>query len=98
MMHFEQTPFSLTPSCSTLSDLCAIKARERGLNCSTTSPRMCPTNCWATPASRPGAAQPGRQRHQIPTEAGEIKVTVRRLSASEEPSNSLSRLSTAASA
>jgi signal transduction histidine kinase len=79
MMHFEQTPFSLDAILLHLSDLCAIKARERGLELLYDIAPDVPDQLVGDPL-RLGQVLLNLVGNAIKfTEAGEIKVTVRRL-------------------
>jgi two-component system sensor histidine kinase/response regulator len=66
MMHFERTPFSLDATLQHLSDLSTLKAQRAwprtALRHRSGRPR---STDWRPLAPRPGAAQPGRQCHQI---------------------------------
>ncbi len=79
MMHFEQVPFSLDTALLHLSDLCAIKARERGLELLYDIAPEVPDQLLGDPM-RLGQVLLNLVGNAIKfTEAGEIKLTVRRL-------------------
>ncbi len=84
MMHFEQTPFSLDTTFRHLSDVCAIKARERGLELIYDIAPDVPDQLLGDPL-RLGQLLLNLVGNAIKfTETGEIRVTVKRLASRDE--------------
>ena len=84
MMHFEQTPFSLDTTFRHLSDVCAIKARERGLELIYDIAPDVPDQLLGD-SLRLGQLLLNLVGNAIKfTETGEIRVTVKQLVSSDE--------------